>query len=520
LILGGASEESAIDSVLLDRFVREIKSRVPHLDDEEATIVNGTPLVDMTDELVECGRSEYGLDLSGRDLKMYGKLESKMIGGSVKVRPAIQIIEDAIISGRLRGRTTVFEATSGNFGIALGSMRRLNLDVVALVSRKLQDGVLKELDRSGVKTLNLDIDICPAPGLSSDPGALVARAVASSVRNQLSQYGFDTSAFEDSLEEIERLLARGDAIGLAKLLARIYGGFCPEQYDNELNVRAHETLTGPEIEQQLVERGGSLSEFKLVCAFGTGGTSAGLSRYVKEKFGRKSVHVVFPLRDQDVAGIRTREKAVGLKFYEPGMYAGEHEADFVAAKRALAFFVRKGYDIGESSALAIYATLQMVNYGVGERFVVILADGIQKYMERGAKQEAEESLEVTVQEANSNQADFGGVVWTHPVFLPSEGGIELLASSLGCDKTEIRVAEAGDVESLYLRREITEGLGRFLPKDGRKLLLVCMNGSTSLRMAQLLSERGVGVASLKGGMATLSANAGERAPELIQLART
>jgi|GEM_PF-6382880 len=48
----------------------------------------------------------------------------------------------------------------------------------------------------------------------------------------------------------------------------------------------------------------------------------------------------------------------------------------------------------------------MVNYGAGERFVVILADGIQKHMESGAKQEAEESLEVTVQEANSNQADF------------------------------------------------------------------------------------------------------------------
>ncbi len=515
----GASQESVADSVLLERFVREIKSRVPHLDVDGATVVNATPLVDITADLIECGRSEYGLDLSGRELRVYGKLESEMVGGSVKVRPAIQMVQDAILSGRIRGKTTVFEATSGNFGIALGLMRRLDIDVVALVSRKLQDGVLRELDRSGVKTLNLDIEICPAPGTKVDPGALAARAVASSVRSQLSRYGFDTSFFEDSPEEMERLLARGDAIGLAKLLARAYGGFCPEQYDNELNVRAHETLTGPEIEQQLEERGGSLSEFKLVCAFGTGGTSTGLSRYVQAKFGRKAVHVAFPARDQDVAGIRTREKALGLRFYEPNLYAGEHEVDFAAAKRAMAFFVRKGYDIGESSALAIYATLQMINYGAGERFVVILADGIQKYTESKVRREPEESLEVTAQEASSHRAEFGGVVWTHPVFLPSECGIELLASSLKRDKSEIRVAEAGDVESLYLRREITEGLGRILPHDGRKLLLVCMNGGTSLRIAELLFERGVRVVSLRGGMAALSANEGERASELIQLAQ-
>jgi cysteine synthase len=414
---------------------------------------------------------------------------------------------------------TVFEATSGNFGIALGLMSRLNLDVVALVSRKLQEGVFKELDRSGVKTLNLDIDICPAPGLKADPSVLFARTVASSVRDQLDQYGFETSVFEDSREEIERLLAREDAIGLAKLLARIYHGFCPEQYDNELNARAHETLTGPEIQQQLEKRGGSLSGFDLVCAFGTGGTSAGLSRYVQVRFGRKAVHVVFPLLDQDVAGIRTRGRALGLRFYEPTMYAGEHETDFMAAKPALEFFLRKGYDIGESGALVIYAILQMANHGAGERFVAILADGSQKYVESWAKPEASEKLWVTVQEGRPSQADFGGVVWTHPVFLPSAEGVELLASSLGCDKGKISVAEAGDVESLVLRREVTEGLRRLLPKDGGKLLLVCMNGSTSLRIAQLLSEEGVEVASLKGGLAALFGHEGERASQLIQLAR-
>ena len=104
---------------------------------------------------------------------------------------------------------------------------------------------------------------------------------------------------------------------------------------------------------------------------GTGGTSGGLSRYVYKEFGKKSVRVVFPPGTQDVRGIRTKEKASGLKFYEPNRYAGLHEADFESARRTLRFFVKKKeYDIGESSALALYATLQMMNYGVGEKFIV------------------------------------------------------------------------------------------------------------------------------------------------------
>ena len=71
--------------------------------------------------------------------------------------------------------------------------------------------------------------------------------------------------------------------------------------------------------------------------------------------------MVFPPGDQDVAGIRTKGKASGLKFDEPDLYAGQHEVDFGQARRLLKFFVDKGYDMGESSALALYAAMQMAN---------------------------------------------------------------------------------------------------------------------------------------------------------------
>ena len=509
----------ALDSKLLERFDREIRSRLPHLEGgtEGSPVVNATPLVDVTRDLIDFGLVEYGLDLSGWNVRVLGKMESAILGGSVKVRPAAQMIEDAIASGKLRENMTVFEATSGNFGIALGMMRKLGFDVVVIISRKLKDGVREELKKVGVRALNLDIDICPAPGTDAVSGRLVARAVAASVRDQLASEGFDVSPFEETRGEIEDLLAAGDAINLAKHLARIYHGFCPGQYDNDLNVAAHEVLTGPEIDQQLKALGGSLSEYEVVCTFGTGGTSAGIGRYVRESFGKKSVHVVFPLPNQDVAGIRDRNKTLGLKFYEPGSYAGEHEVDYEAAKPLLEFFAKRGYDIGESSALALFATLQLINRDSGGSFVVILADGMQKYREPEVAKEADKSLEVPAKEVSSNPEGIGKVLWVHPVFVPSERAIELLTASLGCSDSKIAVADTEDVVHFYTRREMTEGIRRFLPNDGRKLLLVCVNGGTSFEMAQSLTRQGVEAFSLSGGVASLLSTGPEDASSLVQL---
>ncbi|MGH9933528.1 MAG: pyridoxal-phosphate dependent enzyme, partial [Nitrososphaerales archaeon] len=323
----GLNNGNNIDSSLLEHFQREIWSKVPHLEEKsvEVKVVNATPLIDITEDLKECARKEYGLDLANIDLRVFGKFDSNLLAGSIKVRPAVQIIHDAIATGKLRRGQTIFEATSGNFGIALGQIGKLGLDVVTLVSRKLQEGVFEELRNEKIRIMNLDMDICPAPGMKGDANLMAAKATASNIRSQLSEFGFDPTIFDRSSSEVEALLASQDIINLAKLLAKIYGCFCPEQYDNEQNIEVHRTVTAAELDQQLREQGHSLSEFRIVCTFGTGGTSGGLSRYLMEKYGKKSLHVVFPLANQDVAGIRTKAKATGLKFYEPERYAGQHE---------------------------------------------------------------------------------------------------------------------------------------------------------------------------------------------------
>jgi cysteine synthase/rhodanese-related sulfurtransferase len=510
-----------IDKDLLGKFDAEILSRTPHVSggDKTGVVANATPFVDLTDALSECAKAEYGIRIDSKSVRVFGKLDSQIFGGSVKVRPAVEIIRDAIATGKLSSGQKIFEATSGNFGLALGMLRNLGLDVIVLVSRKLRGGVLDELRNEGVRSVNLDVDICPAPGLKIDQNLVVAKAAAASVREQLAQLGLDTSVFENARGEVEALLAKQDVINLAKLLAKIYDGFCPEQYDNELNVRSHETTTAPEIDQQLKAHGYSLGDFRIITAFGTGGTSAGLAKYAHAKYGQKPVHVVFPLANQDVAGIRTRDKAVGLRFYQPELYGGEHEVDFEAARRLLRFFAGRGYGIGESGALALYSALQMINYGAGNNFVVMIADGLQKYLaDLEVPVETSDPLEVNVAEANSKQPSYGEVLWTHAMFVPREEGIKLVAEALGCDKDKVKIATARDVQALITTEKIPAGINALLPKDKSKTLLVCMAGGTSLRVAEVLTKNGVGAQSLTGGIMNLSQTKNRQPEDLVQVA--
>ena len=506
-----------VDNALLERFEQEVWSKVPHLEekDGETKVVNVTPLVDITEDFKECAKSVFKLNLDDADLKVFGKFDSTLLTGSIKVRPAANIIHDAIVTGKLKTGQTVIEATSGNFGIALGLLSKLELNVIALVSKKLQEGVFEELRNGNIHTMDLDMDICPAPGTEGKQDLLVAKATAANVRSQLSNFGFDTDIFDKESSEIESLLASQDIINLAKFLAKIYGFFCPAQYDNQLNIEAHRTVTAAEIDQQLHENGDSLENFSIFCTFGTGGTSGGLSKYLSEKYGKKSVYVIFPPSNQDVAGIRTKANADGLTLYEPKIYAEQQEMDWEQAKLLLKFFVEKGHDIGESSALELYAILRKANSEGGGKFVAMICDGIEKYKKNLATIGQEGPMQVSLQEANASGYD--KIIWIHAQYTPQEPGIELIAKSLGVDKSKICVPDARTAQELLTTRQIPEALSKDLEGDS-KPLLVCMAGKTSLMAAKVLATKGVMTDSLIGGITELPEGKTRQLSELIRQA--
>ena len=515
------NQDNTIDKVLLERFEEEIWNKVPHLENnqEGGKIVNATPLVDITADFKECAKEIYKLDLSNSELQVYGKLDSTLLTGSIKVRPAANIIHDAIMTGKIKSGQTVIEATSGNFGIALGMLSKLGLQVVTIVSRKLQEGVFHELRKMNIKIMDLEMDICPAPGMEGKKDELVAKATAANVRSQLSQLGFDPSIYDNSITEIESLLAKQDIINLAKLLSKIYNCFCPEQYDNDLNVNAHRTITAAEIDQQLHEDGNSLQDFNILCTFGTGGTSGGLSRYISEKYDKKGVHVIFPPGGQDVAGIRTHNNADGLKYYQPDRYAGEYEVDFEKAKPLLKFFVDKGHDIGESSALELYATLQLASANKGNKFVVMICDGIEKYRKNLEKiGKIQPPGQVSQEEVASNSENYDKVIWIHTQYTPQEGGIELLAKSLGIDKSKIVVPNARTAQQLLSGQGIPDEINNSLQESKGKSLMVCMAGRTSLMAANVLAEKGIVTDSLIGGITELPEARNSQLSELVKQA--
>ena len=387
------------------------------------------------------------------------------------------------------------------------------------MSRKLQEGVFKELRNENIRIMDLDMDICPAPGMKDgDADALKAKATAGNIRSQLAELGFDPTKFNESIEEIEKLLAAEDIINLAKLISKIYGCFCPEQYDNELNIEAHRTITAVEIDQQLHENGDSLEDYRILCSFGTGGTSGGLSKYLNEKYGKKSVHVVFPPAGQDVAGIRTKAKANGLKLYNPDAYAAEHEVDFGQAKHLLKFFVDKGHNIGESTALALYSVLEMVSDGDKGKFVVVVADGIEKYRKNLEAMSVNQRIQVSLEDAASSVQDYDKVVWVHPSYTPKEEGIEIIAKSLGVDKEKIVIQKASTINQLLSTQQVPEELSKDLDGSKGKSLLICMAGNTSLMTAQLLASKGIVTESLNGGITNLPEGRGKNPGEFIKAA--
>ena len=84
-------EENNVDKVLLEKFEQEIWNKIPHLEGEK--IVNATPLIDLTEDLKECAKSIYKLNLDDKDLKVYGKFDSTLLSGSIELLLTLFIMQ-------------------------------------------------------------------------------------------------------------------------------------------------------------------------------------------------------------------------------------------------------------------------------------------------------------------------------------------------------------------------------------------------------------------------------------------
>ncbi len=167
------------------------------------------------------------------DVKLYLKLEYCNPGGSVKDRPALQMMRDAIADGRLTKGKVLIDATSGNTGVAYSLFG-------AALGHRIR---------------------------------LVMPSNVSQARKDITQaYGTEL-VFSDPMEGSD------GAIRMCRQLVAESPNeyFYADQYRNPSNPRAHYLGTGREILEQV---GGEITHF--IAGLGTSGTMMGTTRRLRE----------------------------------------------------------------------------------------------------------------------------------------------------------------------------------------------------------------------------------------------
>jgi cysteine synthase B len=260
-------------------------------------------------------------------VRIYAKLEGNNPGGSVKDRPALQMIRGAMERGDIRKGTRLIEATSGNTGIALAMIARLfDLEIELVMPKNSTRERTLTMEAYGAQVTLLDnIEVCR-------------------------DYAEEKGARE--------------------------GYFLLNQFSNPDNYLAHYRTTGPEIWEQTA---GEITHF--VSAMGTTGTIMGVSMFLKEKDAAVQIIGCQPTEDSSIPGIRRWPEAYLPKIFDPSRVdrtMDVSEGDATAAARALA--KTEGVFAGMSSGGAASAALRLAAEIASGVIVFIVCDRGDRYL--------------------------------------------------------------------------------------------------------------------------------------------
>lgn len=261
------------------------------------------------------------------NVTIYGKLEGDNPAGSVKDRPALNMIRSAIERGDVRPGMKLIEATSGNTGIAMAMVARL---------------------------FNIEIELI-MPSNSTRERTLTMEA-----------YGAKVILLE-TIEKCRDYAEEKGASGDYYLL---------NQFANPDNYLAHYKTTGPEIWRDTQQQ---VTHF--VSSMGTTGTITGTSMYLKEQNPAIQIVGCQPTEGSSIPGIRRWSPEYVPKIFDPQrvdrvMDVSQDEATAMTRQLAKVEGILAGMSSG-GAASAAFRLAKKLTSGV---IVFIVCDRGDRYL--------------------------------------------------------------------------------------------------------------------------------------------
>lgn len=261
------------------------------------------------------------------------KLEGNNPAGSVKDRPAYNMIMQAEKRGDIKPGDTLIEATSGNTGIALAMVAAMRGYKMKLI-----------------------------------------------MPNNMSQERKDAMlAYGAELIEVTQQQGMEGARDMALRLQADGKGVVLNQFGNPDNVQAHYLTTGPEIWSQT---GGKITHF--VSSMGTTGTIMGVSKYLKEQNPEIQIVGLQPSEGSSIAGIRRWPQEYLPTIFEPSRVDRIIDIPQIEAEKTMRRLAREeGISAGTSSGGAVWASLKIAQEQPDAVIVCIICDRGDRYLSTG-----------------------------------------------------------------------------------------------------------------------------------------
>ncbi len=274
-----------------------------------------------------------GMTRNLEGLQVLAKAEWANPGGSVKDRPAANIVAEAMATGKLGGKT-LLDSTSGNTGIAYAMMGAAQ---------------------------GFPVTLCMPQNVSEER------------KRTIRAYGAEI-VFTDAAEGSDGAIRKARELAAAE--PRKY--FYADQYSNDANWRAHYSTTGEEIWEQTE---GRVTHF--VAMLGTSGTFVGTSRKLKEL--NPDIRCISVQPDSPFHGIEGAKhmaSSIVPKIYDPSVADQEIWISTEDAYAVLKRLAREeGVLAGISGAGAMAACLRIAEQATPDAVIVtIFPDSGDRYL--------------------------------------------------------------------------------------------------------------------------------------------